>query len=271
MVTLITVEKIIEPNKNGRTHPFTVLCSDGLEYVIKMKNDFTNTHKVEFNELIAYRLAKLMNLSIPTAKIVCLPQSIIDSDANLSSIQAVSGPCFASELRRGTTALTRDLFNAAKNLNEIPSMFLFDEIILNDDRWSNWGNLFYDVNSSKILLIDHSDIFKNGQIWTSYELNSYQCLPPTTVSLDGRNYEIAKDYVKGSAPFESIEKIINSLSDIQVNDLFKNIPLEWKKNTEDVSTEDIIECKKFVLFQLRNYSSILTEIHKYFPSWKGGK
>lgn len=267
---MINVNEIIEPNKIGRTHPFTVLCDDGHEYIIKMKNEFTYTHKVEFNELIAYRLAKLMDLSIPTAKIVFLPQSIINSDANLSNIHAVPGPCFASEFHKGTTTLTRNIFDVAKNLNEIPGMFLFDEIILNDDRWSNWGNLFYDLSSSKILLIDHSDIFKNGQVWTSYELKSYQCLPPVTVTLDGPNYDIAKDYVKGKSPFESIEKLVNGLSDNQIDSLFKNIPPEWIKSSEDVSTEDVVECKNFVTFQLKNCSSILKEIHNYFPSWEGG-
>lgn len=264
---LIKVVQVIQRMDNGRTCPFLVSCSDAIDYIIKFNSNCTRTCKHEFNELIAYRLAKLLDLTIPKSQIVYLSKNMINQNAELKKIGAVAGPCFASEYHKiGSTMITPVLLKKAINLSEIPSMFLFDEIILNDDRWSNMGNLFFDLKTNKIMLIDHSDIFKNGQIWTDYELKSYQKIPPTTVSLDGKLYNLMKDYVRGNKPFDSIKKKIKNVTPQQINNIFTNIPPSW-----NITKNEIIESKNFVSFQLKHYSEILEKLHCYFPKWKEGK
>lgn len=264
---LVRVVRVIQPMGHGRTCPFLVSCSDTIDYVIKFNNKYTCTSKHEFNELIAYRLAKLLDLTIPNSQIVYLSKNMINQNAELKEVGAVAGPCFASEYHKiGSTMITPVLLKKAINLSEIPSMFLFDEIILNDDRWSNMGNLFFDLKTNEIMLIDHSDIFKNGQVWTDYELKSYQKIPPTTVSLDGKLYNLMKDYVQGSKPFDSIEKKIKGVTLQQINNIFTNIPSSWK-----ITKNEIIESKNFVYFQLKHYSKILEKMQCYFPKWKEGK
>jgi len=225
---------------------------------------YTANHKAEFNEVIGYRLARLLNLPIPNAQIVNLPQSVIDTKGDLQEIEVVSGPCFASQYHKGSVLSNPILFKKCRNLEDIPSFFLFDQLILNDDRGTNDGNLFFDQHSHQALLIDHSNIFKNALIWTADELISYERIPPETVPIEGRIYKYMKPFVNGNSPFAKISRQLDSITPNDITGLFQNIPVEWS-----ISKKEVDACNEFLNFQVSHYRDILTMIHSNFTSWKG--
>ncbi|WP_350303121.1 HipA family kinase [Pediococcus acidilactici] len=261
---ILSVVNVIEPIKNGYTHPFIVACSNNKKYVIKTKNDYTGNHKIEFNELISYRLACLLDLPIPNANIVNLPADIIENNEDMQNINVTSGPCFASEYRKGIPSITPLYLEKCNNTDDLPGILLFDQLLLNDDRGDNPGNLLFDFKTKKILIIDHSNVFKNASIWQAEELLSYRSIPPVTVGMDGRNYLYIKKFVDGNSPFSKIIEKIKTLSPDNIHGLFKDIPLEW-----EIEPEEIDACERFITFQLNHYSEILKKIHSQLPQWKG--
>lgn len=249
---------------NGTTRPFIATCEDELQYVVKAQNVYTANHKAEFNEIIGYRLARLLNLPIPNAQIVYLSQSIIDTKTELEEIDVVPGPCFASQYHKGNPLSTPIMFKNCINPEDIPSFFLFDQLILNDDRGSNDGNLFFDKHTHRAMLIDHSNIFKNALIWTADELRSYERIPPETIPIEGRIYKYMKPFVNGNSPFAKITDQLDVVTSEDISGLFVDIPVEW-----NIDKNEINACKEFLIFQTTHYRDILKSIQPNFTSWKG--
>lgn len=249
---------------NGTTRPFFATCEDERLYIAKAQNMYTFNHKAEFNEAIGYRFARLLELPIPNAKIVNLPQEIIDSKDELQEIEVVPGPCFASEYHKGSILSSPILFNCCVNPDDIPSFFLFDQLILNDDRGANDGNLYFDQHTRKAMLIDQSNIFKNALVWTADELLSYQKIPPVTVPIEGRIYKYMKSFVNGNSPFAKISDKLDTITPNDISGLFADIPLEWS-----IDKKEIAACNSFLLFQVQHYKEILQKIRPDFTSWKG--
>lgn len=249
---------------NGATRPFLATCEDEKLYVVKAQNVYTANHKAEFNEVIGYRLARLLELPIPEAQIVYLPQAVIDAKNELQEIEVVSGPCFASRYHKGNPLASPILFKSCVNPDDFPSFFLFDQLVLNDDRGSNDGNLFFDQHTHRAMLIDHSNIFKNALIWTADELNSYEKIPPETIPIEGRVYKYMHPFVNGNSPFAKIITRLEAITSEDISGLFIDIPLEW-----NIDKNEIEACRSFLYFQTTHYKEILNLIHPNFTLWKG--
>lgn len=182
----------------------------------------------------------------------------------MTNINVESGPCFASEYHKGIPNINPIQLKNASNIDDLPGIILFDQLLLNDDRGTNPGNLIFDFKSKKILIIDHSNTFKNASVWQAEELLSYRKLPPTTIDIEGKNYLYMGRYINGNSPFSKIINKIESITSDNIRGLFRNIPLQW--NTKE---NEIQACELFITFQLQHYSEILEIIHTQLPYWKG--
>ncbi|EKN7353251.1 hypothetical protein PX223_002886, partial [Listeria monocytogenes] len=144
MFTTIDAEYIMEKIRIGSTNPYMVKGSDGKIYVIKVKNDACDG-KTLLNELIAYRLAKLLELPVPNCCLINLKKEHIEDNIhNMADISCIEGIGFASEYMHGGTRINPQILKNIVNADDIPSIVLFDQLILNTDRSKNDGNLYFD-------------------------------------------------------------------------------------------------------------------------------
>lgn len=262
------ITEIVKHFSNGQNYPFLANCSDGKLYVIKTS---PVNHQVEFNELIAYRYAKLLHLPIPDAKLVTLPDDVIKNDYTLQSKHYLPNICFASEYRKGIAPVTPPLFEQCNNTQDIPGIFVFDQLILNDDRGENLGNLLYDSRTKKIFIIDHSNIFKqsmyfnNSLQWSDGELTGYTVNPPTTVEISGDTYLYMSTYVSSAKDFDEVSDLLDNINEETINHLFYDIPTTW-----NITKNEIAACKSLLLSQKDNYQSIIDKLKVDCSKLTGG-
>lgn len=260
--TAISFEKIIG---NGITDPVLMGCSNGY-YVVKAAN---NPHgvKVLINEYVCYKLAKLLGLPIPEAALINIKQDLINSSDQLSDLGFEPGVHFGSSfVQRSTNPLQPPMMKIAQNLEDAPSIILFDHIIYNDDRTINKGNLLFDLKAKKILIIDHSHVFKLGGIWDPTQLQLINKEAPQLVKdFYGHNYKILLEYVNGFNPFH---KIVSNIKTLTISDLewcLEGMPSSWALTESD--RKALLD---FLWFRINNIERFLEILKEACPNWKGG-
>lgn len=255
---------INEKFKIGTTQPFSVKCNDGNVYVLKGINDDCNGRTL-FNELVSYRLALLLELPIPDFEIINLELEQINSNTEMQLLNFISGPCFATKYLKGTTRLNPPTFEKISNSEDIPGLIIFDQIILNNDRTVNDGNLYFSQKDKKIVMIDHSHVFDLGQIWDINTIKNCMKIPPRIIrNLDGKNYKYLIPFVSGNNPFFRIQTKLNQISIDDISGLFINIPIEW-----GISDEESSAIKDLLWHQIKHIDQILPQLKTVFTKWKG--
>lgn len=258
------VSNFIRDMDLGTTKPSLVEASDEKLYVLKCVNEECNG-KGLFNELVASRLGELLNIPMPNTELLYLEDEIINNNEFYLKINAISGTCFGSEYIAGTNAISPAILKNITNQSDIPSIILFDQVIMNQDRSPNPGNLYYDKKGKKLLAIDHSHIFRNGLIWDSGHINNLKESSPIVVNnLMGPLYRYCSPYINGNSPFGNIVKTVNGLSQNDINKIFVDIPDEWA-----VSEVEIKAIKSFVEMQITNIHGIIEKMRPCFENWKG--
>ncbi|PNP88978.1 hypothetical protein BMT55_13990 [Listeria newyorkensis] len=251
--------------KNGKTFPFKVHTANG-EYIVKAVNEDFN-FKGLINEFICYRLAKLLDLPIPDAALVEINGEFIQDNQTLFEVVPRNCIAFASKYTRGNPNITPPLLNGLLNKDDIPGIIFFDQIIYNNDRAANMGNLIIS-NSRNLLIIDHSHVFKDGLIWSSNSLHTLTNSPISLVdSFDGKNYAYMQKYVNGHSPFNKISESIEKLSQEDIDLCFSTIPNEW---LQEVDGEEIDHLKVFLSHRLAEKDAIINLLKDKCPNWKGG-
>ncbi|MBC2036119.1 HipA domain-containing protein [Listeria booriae] len=251
--------------KNGKTFPFKVHTANG-EYIVKAINEDFN-YKGLINEFICYNLAKLLNLPIPDATLMEINEEFISDNETLFEVVPNNCIAFASKYTRGNPSITPPLLNRLVNKEDIPGIILFDQIIYNNDRAANRGNLIIS-KTGNLLIIDHSHVFKDGLVWSSNSLHNLTTSPITLVdSFDGQNYTYLQKYVNGHSPFNKILEGIEKLSPSDIDLCFSAIPNEW---LQKVSDEEIHHLKIFLCHRLDKKDAIIELLKNKCPNWKGG-
>lgn len=249
---------------NGVTSPMLVTLQNGSPFVIKFIHDTCNS-KILFNELISYRLAKLLDIPIPAAKLLKLKEDFINANFPFQEMNARPCTCFGSEYVKSMADVSPVFVNAAVNKEDIPSIILFDQIIMNEDRSENPGNLLFTQKQRKLVTIDHSHVFRNGMIWDSGLLNTMASNSPIVIkNLDGKLYKILGQFVNGHSPFAKISRKINSITADDIFHLFDNIPEDW-----DITAAETESVKNLIQAQIYNIDGIMKMLEPHFPSWKG--
>lgn len=263
---IITVNNVV---KIGVTSPLIIIGSDGINYVMKCVHGHCSP-KILLNEFICAKLASLLELPLPNFKIANLSQDTIDSSIELQHLKAIPGKVFCSEYIRGITSLSPLTIDNLKNQEVIPDLVAFDLLIGNSDRATdfkrgNAGN--YLVNKKQeLLLIDHSHVFINQEIWDKNTLSSAMEIGSTIDENFSERYRYFRRYINGRNPFENFINKCEAIDISVLDDIFYNIPPEW-----DISSEDIDALKKFIEFQCINIREILNRVQDDFPEWKGGQ
>lgn len=177
-----------------------------------------------------------------------------------------SGLHFGSKkVARISPVTSHKIIEGATNKSSIPSIILFDQLIANGDRDANRGNLLFDMTENKILMIDHSHVFKLGVIWDPIQLRRLIGEPFTVSEHQGIVFSKMAHVVKGNNPFNEILHKMGCISDFQVRHIIEEIPEEWNIDRE---------CKNalcdFICDRLCRISEALAPLQSVLPYWKGG-
>lgn len=248
----------------GVTSPFILTCDDGA-YVCKVGDDDSECRHL-INEFIGYHLAVLLEVPIPNAALLKIDQSLIESVPDLKDRNVRSTILFGSKLvEPAMPKINPALIERIINTDDIPSIILFDQIIFNNDRAKNDGNLLFDIKQKKLLAIDHSHIFRDGLLWTDSSLRSINEERKYLIdNFQGKYYKLLLPFVNGNNPFN---KILNKLSFIKfahVSLIVDSIPVEW-----GITELEATELKSFIWHRISNVGLILKEIQNQCPQWKG--
>lgn len=241
----------------GVTNPFLAESSNGF-YVVKNKEN-PDGPRTLVNEYFCYKFAKLLNIPIPEAALLRITKNEIDNDPNLQKLGVGPGLHFGSKLvERAEPSIQEPLVKLIVNKEDIPSIVLFDQIIYNDDRAINPGNLLIDLSEKLILAIDHSHTFKIGAIWDATQLRLINETPLCLVeNFKKKNYKILIRYIYGHSPFNKILSRLNMLTKDDILKCTEGIPVEWNLNDEDRTA--LVE---FIWYRIENINIFIRLIRE---------
>lgn len=231
------IDKVLYKLEVGATEPYLAMIKNQAVIIKTFNNRFSN--KVLINEFICLKLANIIGLTIPEGGI-----GIIDELTDLEDIKedlafegtTINGKCFFSSEIYGTVfdGDESPIMNLVNN-DEINTVILFDYLIYNDDRHE--GNLLIDLKTSLMYIIDHSHVFKDKHTWTSTSIKENiknNDFKDTNIYIE--NYDavyrpfLMEKIITEDALKKASDKIKNAINDKILDDIFNEVPYEWKKN-----------------------------------------
>jgi hypothetical protein len=265
-VTALVPDSLI---KNGCTKPYYITCDDGEQYVVKFKEN-PESSRVLANEFVCAEIADLLELPLSAPKLINVDESFVQDFSGEISLHI--GDTITSGLHFGTKKIkktfqitTPHMLENANNINCIPEIIIFDQLIGNKDRDSNGGNLLYDASLNKIVLIDHTHTFDLGPLWNAHELRRRISLPFELYPFTGFVYRKLVPYVRGNNPFSSILGKLERLTEDNLWHIIDRIPEEWNVNNDEKAA-----LHEYLLDRHNRIEEVLPIIKPHLPFWKGG-
>lgn len=246
------------------TKPFLVTAKDGNTYICKLFSEEIGNLPVT-NEYVCYLLGLHFQLPLEDAVLLKIDDSIISSTPELRERNIQSNIGFALKWNQKANAnVRRPALEICKNTDIIPTLIYFDQFILNKDRVLNDGNLLFDSKEKKLIVIDHSHVFENGEVWNDA---LFQRVKDKWIidEFDGKYYNMLLPYIKGNNPFNNALKHAQSLTDEIIQNIIFSIPDEWR-----VPSDLKFALINFLCYRNKNSNKIVEAIAPHCPYWKGG-
>ncbi|KAF0152213.1 MAG: hypothetical protein FD143_1310 [Ignavibacteria bacterium] len=224
------------------SYPSLFDCSDGNRYVVKHSQQERNYRHL-INEFVASQLSQLVNISTPEPAFIEIKQNILPNDYKYSSGKP-SGLGFGSQFLFGTVKSVTNvefIINLTKHKNDeivedLIKICAFDIWLRNADRVINNPNLLVQEVGKRIRLfaIDHSSIFSElNYLVIEKEIDE---LPSVGENLiDGELFSHL--YYRYGLFFGKVKKeicrAILNVSEMDIENIIDNIPIEWKISIEE--------------------------------------
>ena len=261
------VENIISKIGTGATDPLDCLVNNKRAIVKTYNNDEGN--KVLANEIIAYNIAKMMNMPIPQCGICVIDKYTEDIEGIIDSSKFGIG-FYSKRLDKVTPIINNPMLleKYVKNKSIFLNIIIFDHIIYNKDRHK--GNLLLssiEKQNHKLFIIDHSHIFNIGALWDEYQLKRM-------ISQDNFRSTEIMEYNYGT--YEILLNVINVTKDNIVNtanEMIRNInfselqkvintlPTEW-----GITKNEKILLYEYIINRINNIDIICDTIYQYVKS-----
>lgn len=213
----------IRPVMGSGSRAQIILFDDGRYYVVKFKGNIQGC-RVLPNELIAARLADLLQVPVCEGAVVRVSQEFIDFEPELYRHPFIGGLQFGSLFYEGAFSNP-----PARLLREIgdsqlfASIIVFDHLIANWDRSNHGDNvLFLAETSPRLVLIDHGHAFHSPE-WTVATLEQ-SALPVEPYF--GHFYRSLSELMEGE-PFEEPLSRVEALNEESLRSIMLDVPLEW--------------------------------------------
>ncbi|WP_127549645.1 hypothetical protein [Paenibacillus amylolyticus] len=185
--------KVLGDDTGGMSKPVHVIGSDGKEYLLKNQNVYNESSKdweywdcMFLQEVLVYRIAKYLEITVPECAIASVDQIFIDQAPSLRfTHRYVPGYHFASNviegvennlmsgylnlMSAGKKYMKRpwnNFFNNIANKEDVAKIIVLDLLTANFDRFGNTGNLLIASTDGtrKVYCIDHGHCFY-GPAW----------------------------------------------------------------------------------------------------------
>ncbi|WCT56902.1 hypothetical protein PQ456_05090 [Paenibacillus kyungheensis] len=265
----LKANRIMNPIKNGSTLPYYINCEDGQTYAVKFKENPQGI-KAIVNEYICSELALLLQLPIPKPVLIHLTEEFcsmygqkLKEHIGSDILPGVHFGCL--KLKKAYPIELGSMLNEAINIEIIAELLIFDLFICNSDRDNNGGNLLFDPQQKKIIILDHTHAFDLGTIWEASQLNQRIGEPFTLLNLNGHVYRKLVPYVKGYNPFNSILEKLKTMTTDQIWNIINSVPNEWL-----LSPDDKLSLNNYLCDRKERIEETLPLLKNNLPSWKGG-
>lgn len=246
--------------QEGWSKPLLFRCDDGKEYVVKLMNNPQGL-RVLPNELIAYRLGRLLKLPVGKCAIVHISKELIKSFPSLKVKQLTAGPHIGSLYYQEAKPLNdvQDLIGC-ENLREAAGMIAFDHWIQNWDRADNSSNILVlkQADRKKIIMIDHANAFTGHWTIDSLKINRRE---PSAYW--GSSYELFLPYIDNENPFREILQRIYALNKADLWTTMFRVPKEWQ-----LSYKEQQKMVKYLEYRKAAVSAGLEKLKNCFTDWK---
>lgn len=208
----------------GITSPHYFRANDNKLYVVKLQSNKLGP-KVLASEYLALRLGQIIGLCFPPGGIIAISDVLLQQSPDLLAAGATAGRHFASQYLGDTEYLVKDNIGEISNIPEMAGIILFDHLFHNADRSCNKKNLLLrrESRGCRIYAIDNSHLFRVGT-WT---IRSLHKLAGSKKVYHHRHYGLLLKNALYSHDFLPYLKKLNALSDELIENLVREIPVEW--------------------------------------------
>lgn len=253
----ICVCSIDRREHKGVTEPYISTLSEEEQHFIafiKLKEN-PEGHRCLINELVSYRLAKMLGVLMPDSGVAVISKETRDNTYEID-LDKNYGSCFYSSLIEPAFTLNEKVIRYVDNKDIYEKIIVFDHLIYNSDR--NWGNLILRGKMGKKILyvIDHSHVFKNQALWNSYSLlfgiknrdyNDENILDNNDI------YDLfAKDKRITKASLLSVANDFQEKCTEESIDLvLKDLPKDWL-----ISSDDLDALKEYLLYRAKHLNQM---------------
>lgn len=269
---LMQVTSAILPNgkvKNGVTKPYYITCDDGYQYVVKFKEN-PEGKRVLINEYICAKIAEILDLPLAIPSIIEVDDSFVnDYGKEISEhveCKISIGLHFGTrKIKKVFQIFNSQMLESALNIECIPEILLFDQLVCNKDRDNNGGNLLFDATNMKIIMIDHTHVFDVGPSWTANDLEQRIGEPFQIFDANGYVYRKLIPFVKGNNPFNKFMSKLTRLNPTVLWHIINSVPEEWQITDHEKNV-----LKEYLFDRLNRIEEVLPLLKPHLPYWKGG-
>lgn len=261
-----------EPINNGVTRPYTITCDDGNPYITKFMQNPEGC-RVLANEYVCAKIAQFLELPLASPTLINVDSSFLEIHgeeiaAHIETEELISeGIHFGTKkIKKAFQILNSKMIEKATNIEVIPEIILFDQLICNIDRDRNGGNLLFDQSEMKIVVIDHSHVFEIGSLWDAHQLRLRIGGRFEPFAANGYVFRKLVPYVRGNNPFHSIIAKMSRMTDNHLWHIINTIPLQW-----GISDAEKYALHEYLCDRLHRIEEALPVIKPNLPFWKGGR
>jgi len=236
--------------------PVVCKASNGLRYFTKFCEGVEGPKEL-VNEYVGYKLAKLLRLPIPNAKLIRFNDSTeIYIKDKMTQISAGSIAFGSEELNKVVSVTTEDILSSCDNKDVLLSIIVFDHLIGNQDREYNYANLLYRYKDKVIFIIDHGRIFDIGTLW-----NEISCEQRKNAPIELKHFDDDSIYGRILNVIdinEYLDDCRNRFKNVNYNDIksiFDEIPNEW-----NLSQNERIAGTDFIWTRINRYEEVLQKL-----------
>lgn len=272
---MIIARRFIDAAGAGQSQPLFFECDDKEVYLLKFNGP--NMARLLFNELIAYRLAKILKLPIPDAEVIQIPPILFGTEKALwgRSDQIVFGSKrtkFANNLDSNRRYIIPwvNFFKGIANAKQVADILVFDMWIRNLDRagiGKNYGNLLL-APTKKIYIIDHGHALGGVDATPQRQKNLEE--PFSAYWVDGPLSKVLSNYVRldnGSNPFQGVISNISSIGYNEIQTIVEEAASYWPVDPAEVKLVcDFLDQRRNGLQQMLDH---LVFDREYFLYYKG--
>ncbi len=257
------IDKIEEEVGTGITIPYYGEVNN-TRIVIKLYKNVAGNRAL-VNELVSYKMADALKLPIPRYGVGLVDNNTFINESIEDIDQCNFGKCFYTFRINNISRVieSRQVFNGLSNIGDYIKIVIFDNLIVNNDRYNQ--NELINIKEKKLYIIDHSHSF-GGVIWNGqYFKNLMEKDDYKEQRVMDSNKELYKLILTKETSLDLIrreaELFRQILTDNFIKEILNDIPNEWYTNKEDVEM-----LGQYICYRIKNIESICDVIYYYIQN-----